>query len=278
MGKGTEERGEGEGLGTQVKPVLRYPGSKWNIADWIVRHMPDHIHYLEPYFGSGAVLLCKPRSKIETVNDIDENVVNLFRVMRNRPQELAHIIYMTPWSRAEYYDSYEMTGDELEDARRFLVRCWQSYGARLSCRSGWKNEGCGSQGRVGIYVWCDLPGRVLDIAERLRGVQIECASAVEVINRIAAPHVLIYADPPYLGIDPLYATKTSEDEHREMIAALNASPGPVLLSGYENELYAAELADWTEYRVRARADGGREREEILWLNPIAQEGQEGRLF
>lgn len=261
-----------------MKPVLRYPGSKWNIADWIIGHMPPHIHYVEPYFGSGAVLFNKERSKIETVNDLNSDVVNLFEVLRSRPQELADLIHMTPWSREEYRASYESTGDDLEDARRFIVRCWQAFGTRLNTSSGWKNEGCGAQGKIVVHVWRDLPQRILAVAERLRGVQIENAPAVDVINRLAAPHTLIYADPPYLGVAPLYAQRTSEEEHREMIAALKASAGPVLLSGYASDLYAGELAEWTAVSVAANADGGRAREEILWLNPVAVEQREGVLF
>jgi len=115
--------------------ILHYPGSKWSMADWIIEYMPEHETYLEPFFGSGAVLFNKPSSKIETVNDLDGQVVNLFRVIRDRPEELAEKIRWTPYSRQEYYDSYETTGDELEDARRFLIRCWMARGAKTSDRT-----------------------------------------------------------------------------------------------------------------------------------------------
>lgn len=120
--------------------ILHYPGSKWSMADWIIEHMPEHETYLEPFFGSGAVLFNKAPSKIETVNDLDGQVVNLFRVIRDRPEDLAEKIRWTPYSRQEYYDSYETTGDELEDARRFLVRCWMARGAKTSDRTGWRHN------------------------------------------------------------------------------------------------------------------------------------------
>jgi DNA adenine methylase len=261
-----------------MNPILRYPGSKWNIADWIVSHMPPHVHYLEPYFGSGAVLFRKPRSKIETINDTNGDVVNLFRILRERPQELSDLVHMTPWAREEYRSSYNSTDDEIEDARRFLVRCWQAYGTRLNTSSGWKNEGCGAQRKIVVHVWRALPQRILAVAERLRGVQIENVPAVDVIQRLAGPHVLVYADPPYLDVAPLYAEKTSVDEHREMLSVLKNFPGPVLLSGYANDLYAEELGEWTEYHKAANADGGRERTETLWLNPVAMNTREGVLF
>ena len=266
-----------------MKPVLRYPGSKWNIADWIISHMPPHVHYLEPYFGSGAVLFRKPRARVETVNDMDGRVYNLFRVLRDRPAELAALIHMTPWSRLEYMDSYDSTGDDLEDARRFLVRCWQAFGVRSNWRSGWKNEISGDQGKMVTAVWKDLPDRILEVAERLRGVQIECSPTLTLIRRMNDPGVLIYADPPYLGIRKnLYAFSMDEEDHFNLLETLMAHPGPVLLSCYDNELYTHTLEDfeqtWKCFKSNATADGGRPREEVLWMNPIAAEMREGVLF
>ena len=118
--------------GIQWKPILKYPGSKWRLTEWIISHFPPHETYLEPFFGSGAVFFNKTPSRIETINDIDDNVVNLFKVIRDQPEELAAMIELTPWARNEYYASYEKTGEPLEDARRFLVRCWQAFGGRMN--------------------------------------------------------------------------------------------------------------------------------------------------
>ena len=263
-----------------MKPVLRYPGSKWSMAGWIVDHMPPHKHYLEPYFGSGAVFFSKPRSKVETINDINGDVVNLFSVLRTRPEELAAAIYMTPWARAEYYESYNRTGDPFEDARRFLVRCWQAYGARINWRSGWKNQVAGSAGKVVTAVWQDLPARILSVAERLRGVQIEQVPALELITRCRNENVLIYADPPYLGWSKrgLYSEGMEEAEHLDLLKALKRHPGPVILSGYFTDLYHEELDGWIRRDKKAMAEGGRAREECIWINPVAAEALEGCLF
>ena len=90
-----------------VKPVLKYAGAKWRIADWISGFFPPHEIYLEPFFGSGAVFFRKAPARLETINDIDGNVVNLFRVLREQPEQLAALIELTPWARDEYYSSYE---------------------------------------------------------------------------------------------------------------------------------------------------------------------------
>lgn len=84
------------------RPIIKYPGSKWRMAEWIVSLMPEHKSYLEPFFGSGAVFFCKSPSRIETVNDLDGEIVNLFRVVRDHPEALERAVALTPFSRGEY--------------------------------------------------------------------------------------------------------------------------------------------------------------------------------
>ena len=111
-----------------MKRILNYPGSKWNLAEKTVDLFPEHVTYIEPFFGSGAMFFTKAPSKIETINDLDQRVVNFFRVCREQPIKLAEAIYMTPVSRWEQRESLEIHPDPLEDARRFLVLSWQSIG------------------------------------------------------------------------------------------------------------------------------------------------------
>jgi len=254
--------------------ILHYPGSKWSLAPWIVSHFVPHSTYLEPFFGSGAVLFNKPPSSLETVNDLDGDVVNLFRVIRDRPDELARLVYWTPYSRQEYYNSYQREGlDELERARRFLVRCWMARGAKTSDRTGWKNN-IQTEGTIGAKYWVDIPERILVVAERLRGVQIENQPAPELIRRYKRADVLIYADPPY-PLDTrsgrMYRNEMTDADHAELLDVLDAHPGPVLLSGYVNELYDTRLRHWHREERQALAEAGRIRTEVLWINPIAAE-------
>ncbi|MDN5332135.1 MAG: adenine methylase [Tepidanaerobacteraceae bacterium] len=257
-----------------MDPVLRYPGAKWSIADWIIQHFPPHTVYLEPFFGSGAVFFCKKPSKIETVNDIDGEIVNLFRVIREKPQELASLIEMTPWARQEYILSFEKTGDPLEDARRFLVRCWQAHGSNYVTKPGWRN--CVA-GRDASYtpVWAQLPRRILEVAYRLKNAQIENQPAIQLIERYKSPEVLIYCDPPYLQSTRSrkcwYSYEMSEKEHIELLEVLNEHPGPVIISGYENPVYDSYLKHWHKESIKALSEKGRPREEVIWLNPVAAE-------
>lgn len=273
-----------------IRPVLKYPGSKYSVADWIVSHMPSHHVYLEPYFGSGGVFFAKKPVKVETVNDIDGQVVNLFRVIRERPEELAWMVEFTPWARREQQDIltsasdveyFITTGDPLEDARRLLVRLWMSHGGRTSDRSGWRHNIQANRGNCS-KVWQKLPARILAVAKRLKDAQIECMPALELISKYRHSEVLIFADPPYVLSTRKqrrqYKHEMSDVDHVALLDALGTHPGPVLLSGYGCELYDERLKHWERRTCHAMAEGGREREEVLWLNPVAAQNSTQILF
>lgn len=185
-----------------MKAIIKYPGSKWSMADWIIQHFPEHRSYLEPFFGSGAVFFKKERSKIETINDLDGDVVNLFQWIRDDPEKLAHKICWTPYSRQVYEDAYqamETETDSLKRAVNFFIRLMMGHGFRTTGEKvGWKSD---IKGRASAYAarhWAVTPEQIMEAAERLRGIQIECRPALDVIKRFNDPQVLIYADLPYL--------------------------------------------------------------------------------
>lgn len=251
--------------------VLHYPGSKWSMVNWIIDHMPEHKTYLEPYFGSGAILFNKPLSKNETVNDMDGNVVNLFRVIRDRADELAQKVRWTPYSREEYYAAYEDCDDELEKARRFLVRMWQAIGGKTSDRTGWRSA-IDSAGARKTKEWDSVPARILSVSDRLKNVQIEQQPAVKLIERYNRSDVLIYADPPYIletRSKRMYKHEMTEDDHYELLEALDAHSGPVLLSGYAHPIYDERLKHWKRETKAVKAESGKDRVEVLWINPAA---------
>ncbi|QPR68531.1 DNA adenine methylase [Lysinibacillus macroides] len=258
---------------SSIPRILHYPGSKWSLADWIISHFPDHETYLEPFFGSGAVLFSKNRSQLETVNDLDGEIVNLFQVIRERPDELAHQIKFTPHAREEYYNSYTAADDELERARRLIVRLWQGRGGKTSHRTGWRSM-IEMNGPLPGKEWLAFPEKIAVVAERLIGVQIENQPAVELIQRYSRQNVLIYADPPYIlstRTTTSYKHEMTNEQHEELLTVLNNHPGPVILSGYENELYSDMLQDWHKECKSAKAEGGAARIEVLYINPVAAE-------
>lgn len=251
-----------------MQPILKYPGAKWRLADWIINQMPDHKVYLEPFFGSGAVFFNKPPVGIETINDIDGRVVNLFRVIRDKPGELAMLVEFTPWARDEYVDSYNETDSDLENARKFLVRCWQAFATRTGYKTGWRHSAQGQCPNMPEQ-WVNLPERILAVADRLKHVQIENADAVELIKKHNDKNVLIYADPPYT-LDTrdkgIYAFDMDTSQHEILLEALLNHKGYVILSGYDNPLYKTKLKGWRTVRHNALAERGQIKEEVLWLN------------
>lgn len=264
-----------------MNAVLKYPGAKWSLANWINSRFPSHHSYLEPFFGSGAILFSKPRSHIETVNDLDGAVVNLFHCIREDPEQLAREVYLTPYSRQIYETAYleRIPKDPFVWAVKFLVKCNQGYGFRTNeHRVGWKNDIQGRERAYAARSWTELPALILEAAERLRGVQIECRPALELIRRFNFPNVLIYADPPYLlsarsSGRKQYAHEMTDADHLELLEALKAHRGPVLLSGYPSPIYDRALAGWHKDTARATDQLSRRREEVLWMNfePEAQE-------
>lgn len=259
-------------------PVLKYRGSKWRLAPWILRHFPPsstYTTYIEPFFGSGAVFFAKPPTKHEIINDLSGEVVNLFQVLREHGRALAALIQMTPWARSEYDASFEATcftacDQRLEAARRFLVRCWQAQHLDFTRQTAWRHCGRDTHSST-TALWQKLPTRLLEAVTRLQQAEIECLPALEVIARHQRPQVLLYVDPPYVlatrGRRRLYEHELSNDEHEALLAALEAHPGPVVLSGYAHPLYDKRLAHWTRDEAPAIAEGGGRRTEVLWIKP-----------
>jgi len=267
-----------------MKRILNYVGSKWRLAEWIISYMPPHNVYLEPFFGSGAVYFNKPKTRNETINDVDRNVVNLFKVIRDKPEELARSLNFTPYARSEYNDSFELLSKDLDDvelARLFMVRCWMARGGKTSDRTGWRHN-VDPVASHAVRDFAGLPKRISEVAERLRMTQIEHRPAIEVIDKYNHEDCLIYADPPYLlstRTKRHYANEMTDTDHLELLQVLNNHKGFVLLSGYDNELYNTELNGWAKVERMASTEFAQKKKEVLWLNPkTANQQKQMKLF
>lgn len=254
-----------------MKAIAKYPGSKWSLANWIISFFPKHHSYLEPFFGSGAVLFNKPRSNIETVNDLDGNVVNLFECMRSDPEKLARSIYLTPYAREVYEKAfYENPEEPFEKALNFYIRLNMGHGFRTNGEKvGWKNDVQGRERAYASQDWVHLPDKILQAAERLRGVQIENRPAVEIMERFNHPNVLIYLDPPYvLGTrhGKQYRYEMDDTDHEQLLNAAMSHKGYVLISGYDNELYRKHLKDWHVEETTSYCQKNIKKREMLWMN------------
>lgn len=280
-----------------MKPVLSYFGSKAGLAQRIVSLMPHHRVYVEPFCGSAAVLLAKPRSKHEVINDLDSNLINFYRVARDRLDELELACRLTPYAREEFEACADLDApsiDDLERARRYWIRSTQSFAQVTNGATGWSTSIVRNANNART-VWNRL-GRLEPFVERLGGVTIEHKDALEVVERYDAVDGVIYLDPPYLG-----GTRTSyrdglrpggdylhefhtDDDHRALSEIAKAATATVLISGYDSELYRQLYADWdrVEWRVLRRTSNGRSGAcahvtEVVWSNRELHHGV-ARLF
>ena len=256
-----------------MKPPIQYFGAKTNIADQIVALMPTHRGYIEPYAGSLSVLLAKPESKIEVVNDLDHRLMTFWRVLRERGWELMQLADLTPHSRAELEMAAALDGDtDLELARQVWVLLTQGR-SRTMKRTGWRFYADPSGTSAGFQTYMDAyRSRLGPTIDRLRSVSLECRDAIEVIRQYGVfEDNLLYVDPPYsheTRRGGRYSHEMSNDAHREMAAELKECKASVMLSGYASSLYGDLFADWYQVHISARSDNALERDkvEVIWSN------------
>jgi DNA adenine methylase len=268
-----------------TRPVLRYHGGKFLLAPWIVSHLPAHRVYVEPYGGAASVLLHKSRSYAEIYNDLDGEICNLFRVLRDPSQarELKRLLTLTPFARAEFEQSYLTAPDPIEQARRTVIRSFMGFGsAAASGQATGFHGNSNNSGSTPARDWMNYPNALDFFVERLRGVVIEHRPALQLLEKFDGPNTLHYVDPPYVHstrsakrrTSPAYRFEMSDEEHRELSATLRALKGMVVLSGYACELYEELYGDWFRVERESLADGARPRTEVLWLNASAQSALE----
>lgn len=263
-----------------IQPILKYPGAKWRLAPWIVSFFPEHDHYIEPYCGSAAIFFAKPPEQHEVLNDLDCHIVNLFNIMRTRSEELARAVMLSPFSEYEYIriDRHLSEGDELERARRFVVRSWQAHGGTIHQVSGWKHNGL----KGNVYpakLWKHIPARLMAAAERLQNAEIRCKPALEIIDYYNTADCLLYIDPPYVletRARKYYGHEMTAGDHEALLERLLAHKGKIILSGYACPLYDEALSGWGRVEMRAPTEHGNIRTEVLWLNPRAMRTQQLR--
>ena len=250
--------------------ILKYPGSKTRIADWICSRMPRHTVYLEPYFGSGSVFFHKAPVRIETINDLDLHVVNFFECCRNYPEELQHALELTPYARQEYNNAYliDEKDSKVERARKFAVRCWFGFGCGNRYKNGFRTSQQSSSPCT-TRNWNTFIHSIPDITKRLMNVQIECKPALELLDMYDTRDVFIYLDPPYLPSirkKYQYVHEMSEQDHVDLLEKIVNHPAKIMISGYDNDLYRYYLKNWTWDARDAQAEGGVVRREVIWYN------------
>ncbi len=260
-----------------TRPPFPYYGGKQMLADRIIPMLPPHEHYVEPYAGSLSMLLAKPRTPFETVNDLDGHLMNFWRVLREQPDALEAACGITPHSRAEHAAAMDLEAypadDPLERARRTWVLLTQGQSGGTGRRTGWRYfvNPDGSTFSMPKYLEAYV-ARFSPAVARLHGVSLECRPALEIVETYGkCRSVLLYVDPPYVRSTRKgtgYRHEMTDDDHRELAAALRRCKATVVLSGYASPLYDLELyPDWHRTELAAGTGNGgewRDRTEVLW--------------
>lgn len=261
------------------KIAFGWYGGKYSHLDWLLPLLPKTTHYCEPFGGSAAVLLNRTPSPVETYNDLDGQVVNFFRVLRDQKDQLIESIGLTPFSREEFRLAIAKEEDNLPDlerARRFFIRARQvrtglaqtaSIGRWAHCKLTSRAAMAGAVSR-----WLGSVEDLPEIVQRLLRVQIENDRAIDVIRRYDSPETLFYCDPPYphdsRGDSKAYAYEMTDDEHRQLASLLHSVDGKVALSGYDCSLMQELYADWNCIKAPLKQCHSIKelRQEVLWLN------------
>jgi len=273
----------------QADPIVRrtgrriiafgWYGGKYSHLPWLLPLLPPCHHYCDPFGGSAAVLLNREPSPVETYNDLDGEVVNFFRVLRDRKEELVQAIGLTPFSREEFYVAVAPATapvSELEQARRFFVRARQARTglAQTASLGRWAN--CKRTSRAGmagvVSRWLGSIDGLPQVAERLLRVQIENRPATEVIRIYDDSDTLFYCDPPYVhesrGDSKAYGFEMTDEDHRQLALVLRQCKGKVAVSGYRCDLMDEMYRGWTRIDAPEKLchSAKRPRQEALWVN------------
>lgn len=239
-----------------------YTGGKTKLVGFIREQLPNHVTYVEPFGGSAAVLLNKPRSSIEVYNDLDGDVVQFFEIARERPDELAEWLRRTPFSEelhAEWADEFysgERPDDPVERAGRFVYLRYSQFFGKYASKSGFKRDT--SRTRVGeSMTWKGVPERIEQLCQRLQGVSIQNTHFREIIEFYDDEETVFYCDPPYLGTEDSY--RVDDFDHSDLADALHDIDGHAIVSYSDrpNGMYGG----WTELTRDHYHDSGCRKDE-----------------
>jgi DNA adenine methylase len=254
-------------------------GGKYSHLGWLLPLLPTCHHYCEPFAGSAAVLLNRDFSPVETYNDVDGEVTNFFRVLREQTGELVKQIGLTPFSREEFYQAVTKNGNrssEIERARRFFVRARQVRTglAQTASLGRWAN--CKNTSRSGmsgvVSRWLGSVDMLPYIAERLLRVQIENRPAEEVVRLYDSKNTLFYCDPPYpheaRTEAKAYGFEMTNRQHEDLADLLNRVKGKAAISGYRCRLMDELYKGWRRVDAPAKKCHSvkKARSEALWMN------------
>ncbi|HNS39454.1 MAG: DNA adenine methylase [Anaerolineae bacterium] len=273
------------------KIAFGWYGGKFSHLDWLLPLLPESQHYCEPFGGSAAVLINREPSPLETFNDIDGDIANFFRVLRDQKESLIEAIGLTPFSREEFELAIADPGEDLSDlerARRFYVRARQVRTGLAQTASSGRWAHCRLSSRAGmagaVSRWLGAVEALPEIAQRLLRVQIEHDDAFNVIERYDSPDTLFYCDPPYphesRGDNKAYAFEMTDAQHRQLASLLRTVKGKVAISSYHSPLMNELYEGWTcvVAPIKTAHSIKLPRTEVLWVNYEVPQSAQGEIL
>jgi len=284
---------------TMTRTVLRYHGGKFRLSPKLIAIFPPHRIYTEVFGGGASVLMQKPRCYSELYNDLDREVVNVFRVLQNRvkARHLEEILRVTPFSREEFDLSYRPGATDVERARRTIIRSFMGFGSdsifRLKATRAGFNTRISSTMSTAATDWKSYPNYIATFVDRLQGVAIENRNALEILPKVDRADALHYVDPPYPmstrrianGSTPehRYRWEMNDDDHRALARVLKDLVGMVIISSYPSEFYDELFAgwkkmSWTAGNLCSANSNAQTRTEVVWMNTQAWKHAPLRLF
>ena len=272
------------------KPAIRYHGSKFRLANWILNYFPQHKIYVEPFGGAAGILLQKKRSYSEVYNDLDGDIVNFFKVIRDKDsrKKLIEAIQLTPFARAEFEEAWSKTDDAIERARRTCIRANMGFGSGGATigSTGFRID-CNRDYGTAIHLWEEYPIAVESAGRRFQGVLIENRPADQVIENHDSIDTLFFLDPPYLletrnaKSGGVYRYEMSNHDHLDFLARARKIKGMAIICGYEHHSYHENLPGWEFQTTPSRISSGRGtaiKNECIWINKNCWENLNYDLF
>lgn len=271
-----------------MRGVFPYYGGKHYIAREIISYFPNHRTFVDVFGGAGNIILNKPQSPVEVYNDLNDEVVNFFRVLRDHKEKLIEKLKLTPCSRKEFLNCLEPSDDPIEQARRTFVKQFQGWsGKQVLTPGNWSYSVSSVSRGISATVAHFYSGiENLDfVVNRMRMVQIECLDFRDIIKRYDTPETLFYNDPPYLHESRTnvncYAIEMTEEDHLELFRMLSEIKGMAIVSGYDSEIYNKIYGGWYKKTIKTSVNSNNKRksavakrEEVIWANfPLEPHGQ-----
>ena len=263
----------------RIPQPLKWHGGKYYLAKKFIALMPEHTHYVEPYFGGGAVLLNKdPVGVSEVINDLNGDLTNFWRVLQDEKKfaKFQRSLEAMPFSQVEWDEAVSKTPkDPVENAINFFVRCRQSRAGKFDAFAPLSKTRVRRTMNEQASAWMSAVEGLPQVASRLKRVVVLNQDALDVIRKEDNSKTLFYLDPPYLHETRVttkdYEHEMSSKDHLELLSVLLQLKGKVMLSGYPNKLYASMLKDWKckKFQIDNKASSAKVKPvktECLWMN------------